>query len=258
MKKNLLIIILFFLWINNSNSQNTPDKAHKNIVTKTIHSDILNEDRQVFVYIPNGTSDKQYPVIYLLDGKRSKVFNELIKFSNTNPHIIVGITNNGNRTRDMTPVKISSRPGSGGANQFLNFISTELKPFINKNYNTSSKNILIGASNSGLFTIYAMLTQPDAFSDYISLSPTIGYCSDFITQKVSQLKAKECLNNKSLYILYGLRNEMTEVTKYVPEFTTLLKNQFPYLRIYSEGLQGKDHVPVEGFVGGLNFVYENK
>ena len=59
-------------------------------------------------------------------------------------------------------------------------------------------------------------------------------------------------------ILYRLKGEMAEVTQYVPNFTNQLKNQFPNLRIYSEGLQGKGHVPAEGFVGSLNFIYKNK
>jgi len=75
----------------------------------------------------------------------------------------------------MIPIKISSRPGSGGADQFLKFISVKLKPFIDKNYNTSGKNILIGASNAGLFTIYAMLTKPGDFSDFIALSASAGH-----------------------------------------------------------------------------------
>ena len=184
MKKIILAVtvILFIFEINLGYAQNqTPGTEFKNVIEKTIHSKILNEDRMVYIYSPKGDTNTKYPVIYMLDGKRSMAYNDMIEYCKTNPHIIVGIINNGNRNRDMIPVEMSSRPGSGGAEHFLNFISLELKPFIEKNYNTSGKNILFGASNSGLFAIYAMLTKPDVFSDYISLSPTIGYCNGFMT-----------------------------------------------------------------------------
>lgn len=237
-------------------SQNqTPVMDFKKVTVKTIHSSILNEDRVVYIYSPDGDANTKYPVIYMLDGKRSVAYSDMIEYSKTNPHIIVGIVNNGNRARDMYPVKISSRPGSGGADHFLNFISKELKPFIEENYNTSGKNILFGASASGFFTIYTMLTEPDAFSDYISLSPTIGHCNDFMIEKINQLFPKNILDNKSLYILFGLRNEMSEVTKYVPEFKKKLTNKFEHLRIYCKGLENAGHVPREGFQGGLKFIY---
>lgn len=233
----------------------SPEKVFKNVTIKTIHSKILNEDRVVYIYSPEGDANTKYPVIYMLDGRRPRVYRDMIEYSKKNPHIIVGIANNGNRSRDMYPVKISSRPGSGGADQFLNFISIELKPFIEKNYNTSGKNILFGASASGFFTIYAMLTKPDAFSDYISLSPTIGNCNNFMEEKINQLFPKSILNDKNLYILYGLRYEMSVVTKYVPGFKRKLATKFEHLRIYCKGLENAGHVPSGGLQGGLKFIY---
>ena len=202
-----------------------------------------------------GDANAKYPVIYMLDGKRSIALSDMIEYCKNKPHIIVGIANNGNRNRDMIPVKINSRTGSGGAEDFLSFISLQLKPYIEKNYNTSGKNILFGASNSGLFTIYAMLTKPATFSDYISLSPTIGYCNNFMIEKINELYPKSILSGKNLYILYGLKYEMTEVTNFVPDFKELIVNKFENLRIYCKGLENAGHVPSEGFQGGLKFIY---
>ena len=183
-----IVGLILTIWTTNTFSQvKSPENMFKNVIEKKIHSKILNEDRMVFIYTPKGDTNAKYPVIYMLDGRRSIAYSDMIEYCKGNPHIIIGIANNGNRSRDMYPVKISSRPGSGGADQFLNFISSELKPFIEKNYNTNGKNILFGASASGFFTIYAMLTKPDAFSDYISLSPTIGNCNDFMVEKINQL-----------------------------------------------------------------------
>ena len=254
-KVPFLALIIAFMSSDVYPQNQTPVKGLKNVIEKTIHSNILNEDRVVYIYSPEGDANAKYPVIYMLDGKRSKTYSDMIEYSKTNPHIIVGIANNGNRSRDMYPVKINSRPGSGGANQFLNFISIELKPFIEKNYNTGGKNILFGASASGFFTIYAMLTKPNAFSDYISLSPTIGNCNDFMTEKINQLFPKSILNDKSLYILYGLKHEMSVVTQFVPDFKNKLVKKFEQLRVYCKGLENSGHVPSEGFQGGLKFIY---
>ncbi len=165
-------------------------------------------------------------------------------------------SNNGNRNRDMIPVKIDSRSGSGGADKFLHFLTKELKPHINNYYNSSGESVLVGASNAGLFTVYAMLASPEEYFAYISLSPTIGYCNDYMTEKAIQLSPKSRLSDKHLYILYGLRHEMSEVTEYVPGFTKLLKSQFQNINVYSEGLQDANHVPFEGFEEGLLFVYK--
>lgn len=135
MKKAVLVItiILLVFEINLGYSQvKSPEKVFNNVTKKTIHSNILNEDRVLYVYSPKGDANAKYPVIYMLDGRRSRAYGEMIEYCKTNPHIIVGITNNGNRYRDMYPIKISSLPGSGGADQFLNFISIELKSFIDK------------------------------------------------------------------------------------------------------------------------------
>jgi len=172
------------------------------------------------------------------------------------PHIIVGIANNGNRNRDMIPVEISNRKGSGRADKFLQFIVEELQVFINHNYSTNGKNILFGASNAGLFTIYALLSEPDAFAGYISSSATIGYCDDFMAEKVNQFSPKDKLNNKFLYLNYGLKGEMPLVTKSLPGFTELLMNQFSNnLSIELKAVDNAGHVPKGSIVNGLDYIY---
>lgn len=76
-----------------------------------------------------------------------------------------------------------------------------------------------------------------------------------MTEKINQLFPKSILNDKSLYILYGLKHEMSIVTKYVPDFKKKLENKFEHLRIYCKGLEKAGHVPSEGFQGGLEFIY---
>src|SRR4051812_29636798 len=77
----------------------------------SIHSNILNEDRTIMVYLPEGysESDESYPVLYLTDAETHFIHTGGNVSFLSSPGIdyipkliIVGITNT-NRARDLTP-----------------------------------------------------------------------------------------------------------------------------------------------------------
>ena len=110
---------------------------------QTIHSDILDEDRKVWVHVPdeNPPDSVKYPVLYLLDGDAhfKSVVGLMHQMSSVNGNnicpkmIIVGIPNT-QRMRDLTPTKAeekkadASTPRSGGGEAFTDFIAKELIP----------------------------------------------------------------------------------------------------------------------------------
>lgn len=64
----------------------------------------------------------------------------------------------------------------GGADQFLDFLTRELRPWVAENYQIDNrKQILLGHSFGGLFILYTALTQPEAFSSYIAISPSLWW-----------------------------------------------------------------------------------
>ena len=83
--------------------------------------------------------------------------------------IVVGIQNT-NRTRDMTPTKTESA-NSGGGENFMKFIETEVMPMVEKNYRTQPFKIFAGHSLGGLTVIYSFVSRPDLFNAYIAASP---------------------------------------------------------------------------------------
>src|SRR5215831_8051283 len=102
----------------------------------TIHSNILNEDRVIWVRTPHGyeQSKNPLPVLYLTDGDGH--INEIgnsVDFLQNNQRmpslIVVGIANT-DRTRDLTPSHSDAKnsagkeenPTSGGADHFLDFV----------------------------------------------------------------------------------------------------------------------------------------
>ncbi len=255
-KQLVLISLILMIWVTNIFAQRkSPEKVFKNVSLKIIHSKILNENRRLFVYVPKNLKS-HYPVFYLLDGGMSFVFKDVLAVTKNNPHIIIGIDTRKNRNRDMNPIKISSRPKSGGAENFLKFIVEELQPFVRENYPVNDKKILCGGSASGLFTVYAMLEKPEAFFAYISASPAIGYCPVFLKNKVMKFSPDHKLEGRFLYLTYGDKERFPAAVKFIPSFGKLLKNRFKNgFNLKMERLPGK-HVP-RGFIkAGLNFIYK--
>ncbi len=70
---------------------------------------------------------------------------------------------------------------SGGAPKFLQFIREELIPYIEANYRVKRKDrALVGYSYGGLFTLYALFTNPEIFQRYYSGSADMEWDNQFI------------------------------------------------------------------------------
>jgi uncharacterized protein len=155
----------------------------------TFPSKVLHEERTLNVYLPEGYSpDSTYPVIYLLDGSWDEDFLHvagLLQFSNfpwlgwVRPSILVGIANT-DRKRDFTyPTTIEEDkvkfPTTGGSGAFITFMETEVKPFINSTYKTTGETTLIGQSLGGLLVSQIVLRQPDMYTHYVIVSPSLWW-----------------------------------------------------------------------------------
>ncbi len=65
---------------------------------------------------------------------------------------------------------------TGGAALFLDFIENRLKPEIRRRASLDpNRQALFGHSFGGLFALFALFTQPKAFSDWIAISPAIWW-----------------------------------------------------------------------------------
>lgn len=225
-----------------------------------VYSEILGEERTILVRLPGGydESEKRYPVFYLLDGEHESLFANAVSSiefprddRNAMSMILVAVVNT-DRSRDMFPVKVDNFPTSGGASSFLKFMADELKPFVDRSYRTAQCDILFGASNSGLFVVYAILERPDAFDAYIASSPMIGWCGDFIFKLAEKRFSESSSMDRFLYMTYGLPDS-SHVTSFVPEFIKIIESQAPddfkwELKFVEEG----GHVPYASIYDGLN------
>jgi predicted alpha/beta superfamily hydrolase len=145
MNKILLIIFLAAMAIvaNAQNEQSILIGKKANIF-----SNILKENRKIWIYNPcqtaiNTIADKRYPVVYVLDGDAHflSTVGIIQQLSQANGNsilpemIVVGIENT-NRLRDLTPSSVST-DNNAKLNPFVNFLETELMPYVEKNYSTA-------------------------------------------------------------------------------------------------------------------------
>jgi predicted alpha/beta superfamily hydrolase len=152
---------------------------------RELYSDVLGESRKVIVGLPAGyeRSDDTYPVVYLLDGPghfyHTTGSARFLARSGRMPGVIVVAIPNTDRTRDLTPPVYSDAnpvpPTAGGADNFLDFLSGELKPYLEENYRTRPYSILIGHSLGGLLANHALVHRPEIFDAYISISPSLWW-----------------------------------------------------------------------------------
>lgn len=160
--------------------------------------------RNIDVWLPYGyTENEQYAVLYMHDGQMlydasttwnkqawevDEVASKLQAEGKTRKFIVVGIWNNGEyRRAEYFPQKIISTipaeiqkmvvaeqlKNKPQADNYLKFIVTELKPFIDKTFATAKerKNTFIaGSSMGGLISLYAICEYPKIFGGAACIS----------------------------------------------------------------------------------------
>lgn len=193
------------------NAQN--DKSITIGKKEIIHSKVLNENRTIWIYTPNITSlnavpDKRYPVLYLLDGDAHffSTVGIIQQLSQANgngvlPEMIVVAVENTNRMRDLVP-----SAESGKTNPFVDFLSAELMPYIDKNYNTAPYKLLVGHSLGGLTAIDILAKSPQLFNAYIAIDPSLWFGNEKILNNITARFPKQNMNGRRLFV--GTANTM--------------------------------------------------
>uniref|UniRef100_UPI00372008B8 alpha/beta hydrolase n=1 Tax=Streptomyces parvus TaxID=66428 RepID=UPI00372008B8 len=196
---------------------------------RDIHSRNTGGDYRIFISQPQQPAPKGgYPVLYVLDG--NALFPMLAvqadaRESSPDPAtrasvVVVGIGYPSDalydidrRTRDYTPPAAVARDDSndlryGGADRFLAFVQTELKPLIEARYAIDPRRqTLFGHSYGGLFTLYTLMTQPDAFQNYLAASPSIWWNDHQLLEQSGPLLAESNLQPKRLWLTVGEAEE---------------------------------------------------
>jgi predicted alpha/beta superfamily hydrolase len=257
---NRLLVAIFTLAL----AASVPASAGSHL---SIESATLEETRTIYVHLPAGyeSSEQAFPVLYFLDAPaegdpQSKLDTVAgLRDNGVIPDLIlVGICNTA-RNRDMIPIAVSHRPGSGGSDRFLDFIAGELKPFVEKNYRTNGFDILNGESNAGLLAVYAFVERPELFDAYVASSPMIGHCPDLMFARADEFIARTDVENKKLFMIYG-EADSPRATGYIPDYFDVLSSGLsdtPTVRVEKVLVAGAGHVPPSSLHDGLLFVFSD-
>ena len=230
MKKFCLTISIavFFLLCLNGLQAQTGQTQSKQIVIGTkdiIHSKILNEQREIWVYVPSSASDttfskQRYPVVYLLMGDIyfSSVVGMIQYLSSVNecPEMIVVGIPNPDRQSDLTPSQVDSWTffnlvldnckTSGGGEKFISFIEKELIPHIDSLYSTAPYRILIGHCLGGIATMNILIHHTDLFKAYIAIDPAMSWDNQKLLKESKKALANNDYSGVSLFL--GIANTM--------------------------------------------------
>ena len=255
--------------------------------TFEIHSEIVDADFQISVSFPFGyhqMADAQFPVLYLPDaywtfGMATDIARVLSADQLIPPMLVVGIGYPGGlgdaialRVRDMTlrqstgveqmiaqeVAAFGPHPPltSGGADDFLRFLTEELAPRIERAYRGDpNQRVLHGHSLGGSFVVDVVFRQPEAFTHYIASAPALG-----IDDGVSFLNEREYAAGHdsvpaSLYLAVGLLD--TWVASVAALVDTLTVREYKGFRWEVSRLEGQTHRSVMPVVlrDGLRWIF---
>lgn len=150
---------------------------------QTIASRVNGSSYPLNVYLPPASAGPRsaLPVIYALDGEWW--FEVLVNIAETTHArvIIVGIGNPALRGRDYVPGNFCT-VGGGGHVAYLNFIGSELIPYIERTFGGDpARRVLLGHSHGGSFVLYAMFAQAPGqhlFSAYLASDASVSCMTD--------------------------------------------------------------------------------
>jgi hypothetical protein len=251
---------------------------------KSLSSKILDEQRKVWIHIPNSnggnenTDNRLYPVIYLLDGDAN--FNNIVSItefmSNAGlcpPMIVVGVLHH-DRMTDLTFGTDKETPGIvGRGEKFMLYVEKELMPYIESNYPTASYKIFIGHSVGGLTVVNTLIHHPYLFNAYVSLDGALWWNNNQIVTDAKMILANKNYKGKTLFMALANRmergmdtlkvqNDTTESTELIRsnlEFIKdIFKNRTNQLRFQHKYYENDDHSSVRliGEYDALRFIFD--
>ncbi|MDO3412001.1 alpha/beta hydrolase-fold protein [Saccharibacillus sp. CPCC 101409] len=185
---------------------------------------------EILLSLPENDPPPQgYPVIYLLDGhalfatvfEAERAQSRRAEKTGVASSVIVGIGYpsglpfSPERHFDYTlPVPVENLPASrdgqpwpehGGADLFLEFIETVLKPRIESELPIDrGRQTLMGHSFGGLFTLHTLFTRPGAFRTYIAGSPSLHWAHPQIGLEEEAFGAALQARSRTLNLLIAL------------------------------------------------------
>ncbi|BBW98228.1 alpha/beta hydrolase [Geobacillus sp. FSL W8-0032] len=242
---------------------------------RVMYSHYGNREYRIFVAQPDADPPPLgFPVIYVLDA--NSVFGTMVEAMRVQagrpdrtgvvPAVIVGIGYPTEKpfsparfydfTMSVPESELPARPDGtawpemGGAEAFLEFIETELKPEIQRELPVDrTKQAIFGHSLGGLFVLQVLFTKPTAFRTYIAGSPSIHWSKQLLLEAEQRFVARithETLNVDVLLAAGELeRSHKSRINAHAEELVKRL-SAFTDFGVYVEFQEfaGEGHVTV--------------
>jgi len=228
-----------------------------------IASEILGEDREILIALPNGYSDtdQAYPVIYVTEGQWffsyvSNLTTRLTSRDSMPSSIVVAV-------KMANPRRFGwLEAGTPKADQFLDFIEKEVIGFTDTNFRTNDRRMLVGWEYGGGFAIHALEERPHIFDAYIASSP---FPVDDQAMKFEALKALVATAPETKKSLYFASAEVESMVREgVEKLAALLRVSAPEGLEWQHRIFAGDRTVVEhtttaypAFLAGLGHYYSS-
>ncbi|RKE95375.1 alpha/beta hydrolase-fold protein [Ichthyenterobacterium magnum] len=225
MKLFIIALIYCFLSANTFAQQGSSEISIG--TNHTIHSKILNQDRELQVYLPDNYKDsgKLYPVLYILDGQWYFLNGIAIQKSTRSSHyfpdmIVVGI-------KTTNPLR-RSLYGRNSEN-FLLFLEKEVIKYVDDNFKTTNTRILFGWENAANFASSVILHEKQIFDAVI--------VSNGAFASNEEIDAFDALENSTIKYLYiaGSTKDIYSIG-YSEAFSNALQEKNPKNLMYKSEL----------------------
>lgn len=276
MKLLLIISILIvlslspFSYINSqtiSEETGTRTSFFYNTSERYMYSVSVKDTFRILISVPDNyfSSDKKYPVLYVLDGDiafgmAASIARYLQIGDNIPELIIVGVgygsvdkSAGEKRRRDYRPVV------SGGAENFLLFMENELIPLIDSNYRTIPGDRTInGYSIGGLFGLYSLFTKPELFNRYVIGSPSLSW-NDYSIFNYEE-NSTEKISDKKINVFISVGSEESDEKYFNPIdklVTQIQERNYTGVKLQAKVFDGSTHLmgPPESLTHGLISVF---
>ncbi len=233
----------------------------------SLYSDILQEEREFLLSLPGDyeTSSKNYPVLFHLQGsevlfhKETGTVKYLSEFRNDIPEMIVVNILFTDYQRDVFPRKLDRIPRTGGSDNFLDFLTMEMLPYLQENYRLSEHVTIYGQSNTGMLALYTILSMPEFFTACIASSPAVGQGENFIYGVTDSLLQESKFRQNKIFICHALDDPLTRIVgDALPGYLQILEQKAPVELIWRyEEYETGGHCPSVSLYNGLIWLFSD-
>lgn len=230
--------------------------------------------RNVYIYLPKGYSQRgtrRYPVLYMHDAqnlwdparstygetwKVTEALNDLIDKKLIPPLIVVAVDNTNERTTEYTHERDEERATGGKAADYVDYLTFDLKRYIDHVYATKPTRDytgIMGSSLGGLVSVFAATRYPEVWGLVGALSPAIWWTKYSILDHVRAAPLPERFYTDS-GTAGGERPEDAKLLEKTYRDRGLKETKL----VIDEGAEHNERFWAQRLPGALRFLYQGK